>query len=121
MMQTLSLTTTTTIPCIGQTHDFQWPCPGHWTYQDYQRLPEDGRRYEIIDGVLYMANAPSYEHQYTVTALAHLFREHVMQRQLGVVLVAPFEIHLSDLTVQFALTVTSNLRPMSVLASVNTG
>jgi hypothetical protein len=25
-----------------------WPEPGRWTYQDYLRLPDDGRRYEII-------------------------------------------------------------------------
>ena len=38
--------------------DQSWPPQGQWTYDDYLRLPDDGRRYEIIKGVLYMANAP---------------------------------------------------------------
>jgi len=69
---------------------------GQWTYADYLRLPNDGKRYEIINGVLYMANAPSYNHQFAVTKLARLLDEHVDQHKLGVVLVAPFEIHLSE-------------------------
>lgn len=29
-----------------------------YTYADYCRLPDDGKQYEVIDGVLYMAPAP---------------------------------------------------------------
>lgn len=40
------------------------PRQGHWTYADYARLPDpEGFRYEIIDGVLYMAPAPTPEHE----------------------------------------------------------
>jgi len=40
------------------------PPQGRWTYQDYAQLPEhEGFRYEIIDGVLYMAPAPTPEHE----------------------------------------------------------
>lgn len=31
-----------------------WPTQGEWTYDDYLRLPDDGRRYEIIEGGLYV-------------------------------------------------------------------
>jgi hypothetical protein len=31
------------------------PPQGQWTYQDYAALPEDGNRYEVLQGVLYMA------------------------------------------------------------------
>ena len=44
--------------------DQTWPVQGQWTYEDFLRLPDDGIRYEIIDGVLYMTNAPDPEHQY---------------------------------------------------------
>ena len=30
-----------------------------YTYDDYCELPDDGNRYEVIDGALYMAPAPS--------------------------------------------------------------
>jgi len=34
-----------------------------WTYADYSELPEDGKRYEVIDGVLYMSPSPRSIHQ----------------------------------------------------------
>lgn len=40
-----------------------------WTAADWERLPDDGRRYEIIDGVLYMSTAPSLFHQWIVQQL----------------------------------------------------
>ncbi|MCP4702257.1 MAG: Uma2 family endonuclease [Gammaproteobacteria bacterium] len=70
------------------------PRPGKWTYEDYLRLPDDGRRYEIIDGMLYMANAPGFDHQFTVSELHLQLGMFVKQRNLGIVLTAPFEIHL---------------------------
>lgn len=75
-----------------------WPQQGQWTYADYRRLPDDGKRYEIIEGVLYVANAPSYEHQYTVGEVAFSFRLFVKEHQSGVILEAPFEVHLTENT-----------------------
>jgi len=40
-----------------------------WCYERWERLPDDGNRYEVIDGVLYMSTAPSYWHQRTVGRL----------------------------------------------------
>ncbi len=73
-----------------------WPVQGKWRYADYLRLPNDGRRYEIIKGVLYVANAPSYEHQYTVLKLGRYLDEFVEANQLGVIISAPFEVHLAE-------------------------
>jgi Uma2 family endonuclease len=70
------------------------PAQGRWTYEDYLRLPDDGKRYEIIDGVLYVANAPSYDHQFAVTEIVRQVGNFVMSRGLGVVIPAPFEVHL---------------------------
>ena len=76
-------------------HD--WPVQGEWTYEDYERLPDDGRRYEIIEGVLYATAAPNYDHQYTVTRLLVHLDNLVRRHRLGIVLVAPFEVHLPDI------------------------
>ncbi|MEZ4863356.1 MAG: Uma2 family endonuclease [Caldilineaceae bacterium] len=73
-----------------------WPPQGAWRYADYRRLPDDGRRYEIIAGVLYLANAPSFDHQYAVFKLARYLGDFVEQRQLGIVIGAPFEVHLTE-------------------------
>lgn len=34
-----------------------------WTYEDYCELPDDGNRYEVIDGRLYMSASPRPLHQ----------------------------------------------------------
>ncbi len=76
----------------------EWPGQGQWTYEDYLDLPEDGCRYEIIEGVLYMTNAPDIDHQFTVMEIAFQIKQFVNQNKLGYVLTAPFEVHLSQKT-----------------------
>ncbi len=71
-----------------------WPPQGQWTYEDYLRLPDDGRRYEIIAGVLYVTAAPRFNHQYIVQLLLRRIGDFVEQRNLGVVIPAPFEVLL---------------------------
>ena len=40
-----------------------------WNYARWEQLPDDGNRYEVIDGVLYMTTAPSIFHQWIITQL----------------------------------------------------
>ncbi|MBI2756008.1 MAG: Uma2 family endonuclease [Chloroflexi bacterium] len=40
-----------------------------WTSADLDLLPEDGRRYEIIDGELFMSRQPHWHHQRTCSRL----------------------------------------------------
>jgi Uma2 family endonuclease len=75
-----------------------WPMQGAWRYEDYQRLPDDGKRYEIIKGVLYVANAPSIEHQFTVSEVHFALKVAVREKQLGQVFTAPLEVHLSEVS-----------------------
>jgi Uma2 family endonuclease len=42
---------------------------GTWTYEDLFSLPEDGRRYEIIEGELYEMPSPSWAHATVVANL----------------------------------------------------
>jgi Uma2 family endonuclease len=37
-----------------------------WTPEDVRQLPDDGNRYECIDGVLLVTPGPAYDHVYTV-------------------------------------------------------
>lgn len=39
------------------------PAPGEWTTEDLDALPDDGRRYELIDGVLTLSPSPTRNHQ----------------------------------------------------------
>ncbi len=43
-----------------------------WCYEDLLDLPNDGRRYEIIDGELFEMPAPSWEHQQAIINLLML-------------------------------------------------
>ncbi len=71
------------------------PVQGQWTYADYLALPDDGKRYEIIEGVLYVANAPNSDHQTIVTELSRQLGNFIVGQKRGRLLVAPFEVHLS--------------------------
>lgn len=65
------------------------------TYDDYLRMPDDGRRYEILQGELFVTAAPSRRHQ---TVLANLFRlldDHIRRRALGWVYFAPFAVRVT--------------------------
>lgn len=43
-----------------------------WDYARWEQLPDDGNRYEVICGVLYMSTAPSQFHQWIVLQLVDL-------------------------------------------------
>jgi Uma2 family endonuclease len=75
------------------------PEQGHWTYEDYAALPDDGHRYEIVDGVLYMAPSPNEWHQNAALEIASYLRTHVKLTGLGRVYIAPFDVELNPRTV----------------------
>lgn len=66
-----------------------------FTYQDYLQLPE-GRRYEILDGDLYMVPSPTPAHQMIASRLEFALHRHVVAADLGVVVRAPCDVLLSD-------------------------
>jgi Uma2 family endonuclease len=71
------------------------PEQGSWTYDEYASLPDDGQRYEIVNGVLVMAPAPDGPHQDAVLRIAHYLLMHVEFAGLGKVRVALFDVQLS--------------------------
>jgi Uma2 family endonuclease len=66
------------------------------TYRDYVALPDDGNRYEIHDGELSVTPAPTSLHQIVLGRLFSLLNAHVTARRLGLVMVAPLDVLLSD-------------------------
>lgn len=65
------------------------------TYEDYCQLPNDGRRYEILDGEIAVTPAPSPSHQEVLFNLARLLDHHVRSHSLGKVYVAPIDVILA--------------------------
>ncbi len=70
------------------------PEQGAWTWDDYLRLPDDGKRYEIIHGVLYVSPAPRLIHQFVVGRLTYFLTVFGLEHQLGAVLPAPLDVLL---------------------------
>ncbi|HZJ06530.1 MAG TPA: Uma2 family endonuclease [Nocardioidaceae bacterium] len=65
--------------------------------RDLESMPDDGHRYELIDGALIVTPAPSYRHQDVVGHL-HVLLTSVCPVDLKVLL-APFDVALADDTV----------------------
>lgn len=70
---------------------------GTWTRDDLAQLPDDGSRYEIIDGTLVVSPAPSRTHQRVSAALYRLL--HAACPDHLEVLTAPLDIELDDRSV----------------------
>jgi Uma2 family endonuclease len=70
------------------------PRQGSWTYDDYAALPDDGQRYEIVNGVLLMTPAPTPNHQSISVRLSHYLFVHIELAGLGRVFTGPIDVEL---------------------------
>ena len=71
----------------------------HWTSRDLELLPDDGSRYEIIDGELYAAKQPDWQHQLVGFRLGFLLQVWNEQSQAGFVNLTPGIIFADDTNV----------------------
>jgi Uma2 family endonuclease len=66
-----------------------------WTVADLDDLPDDGNRYEVIDGELFVTPSPSAHHQDAVGRLYLLLAEYLAVERVGHAYVSPGEIVFS--------------------------
>jgi Uma2 family endonuclease len=71
----------------------------HWTYDDLCQLPDDGKRYEILEGELYELPGPLSVHWQLVMRLIMAIGNFVQEHRLGIIATAPADIRLSSDTV----------------------
>lgn len=70
--------------------------PGSLTYNDYLTLPNNGVRYEILNGFLVQEPAPEPHHQRVVFHLARILNDYFSTVDPGgEVFIAPFDLKLS--------------------------
>jgi Uma2 family endonuclease len=67
-----------------------------WTYDDLLELPDDGKRYEILDGELFVNPAPIPRHQIIIGNLFAHFLIHFRSHRGGHVYISPLDVLLSD-------------------------
>lgn len=64
------------------------------TYADFEKIPDDGLRHEIIDGEHYVSPSPPTRHQRAVGNLYFLLTQYVRDHECGEVFLAPFDVVL---------------------------
>src|SRR5438876_5284867 len=67
-----------------------------WTSKDLESVPDDGKRYEIIDGELYVSKQPHYYHQFVCGELSYFLSAWSRRTGFGQVTGAPGLIFAED-------------------------
>lgn len=67
-----------------------------FTSHDLECLPDDGKRYEIIDGELYVSRQPHWRHQYACSEIARVLQNWNRETGAGVAVQAPGLIFAED-------------------------
>jgi Uma2 family endonuclease len=67
-----------------------------WTSQDLEWLPDDSKRYEVVDGELFVSKQPHWHHQHLCVRLSTLLDLWSMQTRAGIVNFAPGLIFAHD-------------------------
>jgi Uma2 family endonuclease len=57
-----------------------------WTLEELHRLPDDGNKYELVRGELFVTPPPSVEHEYIGARLSRLLVPYVERHRLGYVM-----------------------------------
>lgn len=73
--------------------------PRKLNYDDYAKIPQDGMRHEIIDGVHFVNAAPSTVHQHVSKRLQYQLYTKIELAGLGVLFNAPVDVQLSEFDV----------------------
>lgn len=75
------------------------PIDTRLTYDDYCLLPDDGKRYEIVDGELFVTPSPTILHRIVVSQLLSELLTVAKKHGLGRVLAAPVDVVFSEFDV----------------------
>lgn len=67
-----------------------------WTVTDRDALPDDGNRYEVIDGELFVTPAPAWRHQEAVFRLHRLLADYTERERIGHAFEAPADVVFSS-------------------------
>jgi Uma2 family endonuclease len=70
--------------------------PRQWTRDAALALPDDGNRYELVDGELLVSPSPRPVHQAIVVRLVRLLAPYVERHRLGTLSIAPADLDLGS-------------------------
>ena len=72
--------------------------PKLWTVDEVLALPDDGQRYEVIDGELFVSPAPRWTHQAVLGVIQHRLYDYLRRERVGHVLHSPADIEYGPRT-----------------------
>ena len=86
-------------PVVTPANHVPGPRQGEWTYRHYAVIPDE-QRYEIIDGILYIApTAHTVLHQQIAACIGYYFYSYITLRYRGDVLPGPIDVEVAPNTV----------------------
>lgn len=59
------------------------------TVEDLDAMPEDGNRYEVIEGELFVSRAPDFLHQIVITNFIFSVKSYLINNPIGVIVTTP--------------------------------
>jgi Uma2 family endonuclease len=65
-----------------------------WNAERWEQIGDDGNRYEVLDGVLYMSTAPSPAHQMVIRQSQREMYRQIDDRGIGITLGAPIGLFM---------------------------
>ena len=75
------------------------PLPhGGWTIEMLDELPDDGQRYELIDGVVHVTPAPRELHQLVVGHVHYVLKQYLHGSAVGRAMISPSDVRRGDRT-----------------------
>jgi Uma2 family endonuclease len=102
----------------GDEHHMAMPALAHeWSVDLLDSLPENGQRYELIDGDLYVTPAPSEVHQLVALCLGSRLRQYLRPTDIARAVISPSDIRKPHRTLNrvqpdiFAVRLTNGQRP----------
>lgn len=67
----------------------------YWSRQEIVADPKSPESYEVLEGELYLPPSPGFSHQKVVSKLLAVLIQHVTDKDLGEVVVAPLDVVIS--------------------------
>ena len=67
-----------------------------WTADELERLPDDGNRYEVVDGELFVTPAPALVHQAVQMAFVSRLITYDPDKRIGWLFCAPADVHFDQ-------------------------
>jgi Uma2 family endonuclease len=65
-----------------------------WNAERWEQLGDDGNRYEVLDGILYMSTAPSPAHQLVIRQTQRTMFRQIDDAGIGITLAAPIGLYM---------------------------